>query len=110
MNRAETDLQAQMVEKSRKRKKEKTVITLSSDSETERKKRNGPRKVSVRQRRDSTPPKDHPKVVFNPLTKSYESNIPSVTRINTQETTDNADKQHVPSSDQLVNELLDEVF
>jgi len=107
-DKTESDLQAQMA--SRKRKKEKNVITLSSDSERDerqKKREKHSRKITVKESKV-----DGPKVVFNPLTKSYESNIPSLSRITTtppsQRHNDEEDRT-MPSSDQLVNELLDDV-
>ena len=46
--------------------------------------------------------------MFNPLTKSYESNIPTIQRIK-EKSPPPRDRPKMPSSDQLVNELLDEV-
>ena len=50
---------------------------------------------------------DKPKVVFNPLTKSYERDLPSISRVKDSPSPEL--QKNVPSSDQLVNELLDEV-
>ena len=105
--KTESDLQAQMA--SRKRKKEKNVITLSSDSERDesrqKKREKHSRKITVKQ--DQA--KDQPKVVFNPLTKTYENNIPSLTRVITPPPPSRDEDRTMPSSDQLVNELLDDV-
>ena len=46
--------------------------------------------------------------VFNPLTKSYESNIPVISRYDSSPKSP-LDDERVPTADDLVNELVDEV-
>lgn len=116
-NELRSDLKHKIEKEKRKRKlKEKQPITLSSDSENEKaKKRNKERhhrKVSLMEKKrrnsENSPIENGPKVVFNPLTKSYESNIPVISRYDDSPKSP-LDDERVPTADDLVNELVDEV-
>jgi len=116
-NELRSDLKHKIEKEKRKRKlKEKQPIMLSSDSENEKaKKRNKERhhrKVSLMEKKrrnsENSPIDNGPKVVFNPLTKSYESNIPVISRYDSSPKSP-LDDERVPTADDLVNELVDEV-
>lgn len=65
--------------------------------------------MEKKRRNSENSPKDNgPKVVFNPLTKSYESNIPVISRYDASPKSP-LDDERVPTADDLVNELVDEV-
>ena len=103
------------IEKDKRKRKKDKVITLSSDSESDKKKgrknsssnkQTHHRTVSVRKKIEEST-NTGPNVVFNPLTKTFERNINTIKRYTETEVEMNT--VDLPSADQLIDDLCDEV-
>ena len=88
------------------------IVVVNPQKAKKRNKERHHRKVSLMEKKrrnsENSPIDNGPKVVFNPLTKSYESNIPVISRYDSSPKSP-LDDERVPTADDLVNELVDEV-